>query len=145
MLRRKDGQSIVEYAILLGVVIAALLIMQLFIKRSYQGNLKDSADKMGDQFSASGTTTSQDRDMTTNQTIIEGVATSSTIDTYRPAQLTEKAEDVVGGGVYSYSKRKGGKSTTTMQSKTDSAGAEKTRASDFTKDKVADFTFPADD
>ena len=107
MSRRNTGQSIVEYAILLGVVITALLIMQLFIKRSYQGGLKESADKIGEQFSASGTTTKQNRAMTSDQNIVEGVATTATINTFKPTALTENAQDALGSGVYSYSQRTG--------------------------------------
>ena len=142
MSRRNTGQSIVEYAILLGVVITALLIMQLLIKRSYQGGLKESADKIGEQFSASGTTTKQNRAMTSDQNIVEGVATTATINTFKPTALTENAQDALGSGVYSYSQRTGGKSTMTTQSKTDSAAAEKTRSAEFQKDEVTDFTSP---
>jgi hypothetical protein len=142
MLRRNTGQSIVEYAILLGVVIAALLIMQIFIKRSYQGGLKESADKIGEQFSASGTTTHQARTMVGDQSIVEGVATDSTINTFKPAALQENAQDALASGVYSYSQRTGGKSTMTTQSKTDAAAAEKSRSAEFVTTEVADFTSP---
>lgn len=142
MLRRNTGQSIVEYAILLGVVIAALLIMQMFIKRSYQGGLKESADKIGEQFSAGGTTIKQARTMSSDQKIVEGVATDTTINTFKPSTLDENAQDALGSDVYSYSQRTGGKSTMTTQSKTDSAAAEKTRASEFDTTEVTDFTSP---
>ncbi|MFA5005721.1 MAG: hypothetical protein WC561_06335 [Candidatus Omnitrophota bacterium] len=142
MLRRNTGQSIVEYAILLGVVIAALLIMQMFIKRSYQGGLKESADKIGEQFSAGGTTIKQKRTMSSDQNIVEGVATDTTINSFKPSALDENAQDALGSDVYSYSQRTGGKSTMTTQSKTDSAAAEKTRASDFNTTEVTDFTSP---
>lgn len=137
---KRSGQSIVEYAILLGVVIAALLIMQMFIKRSYQGNLKDSADKMGDQFSASGTTTSQERKMTAgdDQEIVEGVATSPLINKVLPTGLDD-AKDAVKDNVYSYSQRTGGESTSTVQSATDSSAAEITRAKEF-QDEFANST-----
>ena len=142
MSRRNTGQSIVEYAILLGVVIAALLIMQMFMKRSISGNLKESADKIGEQFSASGTTIKQKRTMSSDQNIVEGVATDTTINTFKPSTLQENAKDALGSDVYSYSERSGGKSTMTTQSKTDSAAAEKTRADDFSTDEVTDFTSP---
>ena len=139
MLRRNTGQSIVEYAILLGVIIAALLIMQMFIKRSYQGGLKESADKMGEQFSAGGTTISQKRTMSSNQEIVEGVATDAKINTFKPAGLAD-AENALSQKVYSYSQRTGGKSTMTTQSKTDAAAAEKTRGNEFQTDEVTNYT-----
>ena len=144
MLKRNTGQSILEYAILLGVIIAALLIMQVFVKRSYQGSLKESADKMGEQFAAGGTTTKQVRKMTTDQNILEGVATTDTIDTFKPADLDESALDAVSEGVYSYNQRTGGKSTVTVQSKTDSAAQEKTRVSEYQTDEVDDFESPTE-
>ena len=49
MLNRK-GQSTVEYALIIAVVIAGLLLMQHYIKRGYAGKLKSSADDMGEQF-----------------------------------------------------------------------------------------------
>ncbi len=36
---------------LAGVVVAALLVMQVFIKRAYQGRLKQEASSLGDQYS----------------------------------------------------------------------------------------------
>ncbi|MEW6008964.1 MAG: hypothetical protein AB1629_04940 [Candidatus Omnitrophota bacterium] len=47
--KNSKGQSLTEYAIVLGIVAAALLSMQPFIKRSIQGILKDSADAFGNQ------------------------------------------------------------------------------------------------
>ena len=116
--------------------------MQMFIKRSYQGGLKESGDKIGEQFAAGGTTIQQDRVMTSDQNIVEGVATTATINTFKPDTLAEDAQNAVGEGVYSYNQRTGGKSTTTVQSKTDSAALEKARAADFQKNTVDDFTSP---
>jgi hypothetical protein len=104
--------------------------------------LKESADKIGEQFSASGTTIKQKRTMSTDQKIVEGVATDSTINAFKPSALDESAQDALSSSVYSYSQRTGGKSTMTTQSKTDSAAAEKTRANEFTSTEVSDFTSP---
>jgi len=115
------GQSIVEYAILLGVVIAALLIMQMFIKRGYQGGLKDAADKMGDQFSANETTILQKRTMTAgdNQTIISEAGTNAAkINKFLP---DSGAVGTVAKGVYSMQKREGGNTTSTIKTNTSAA------------------------
>ena len=45
------GQSTVEYAVLGVVVIAALLAMQVYMKRGVQGKLHDASDQVGEQFS----------------------------------------------------------------------------------------------
>jgi uncharacterized protein (UPF0333 family) len=66
---RKKGQSTLEYAILIIIIIGALLSIQVYIKRGVQGRLKGAADDIGDQFSNGNTnvikkmiTTSQSRD-----------------------------------------------------------------------------------
>jgi len=44
MLRRIRGQSTAEYAIVIGLVIAAAVGMQVYVKRSLQGKIKDAVD-----------------------------------------------------------------------------------------------------
>jgi hypothetical protein len=39
-----------EYAILFCVVLSALMIMQVYVKRAYQGRLKQEADSLGPQY-----------------------------------------------------------------------------------------------
>jgi Flp pilus assembly pilin Flp len=46
---RYRAQSMVEYALLLGVVSAALIAMQFYMKRGIQGAVKVSADQLGPQ------------------------------------------------------------------------------------------------
>ena len=49
--KRQKGQSTLEYAILIIIIIGALLSIQVYIKRGIQGRLKSAADDIGDQFS----------------------------------------------------------------------------------------------
>lgn len=77
--RRKKGQSTLEYAILIIIIIGALLSIQVYIKRGVQGRLKGAADDIGDQFSNGNTnvikkmiTSSQTRD-----TFVSGVTDST--------------------------------------------------------------------
>ncbi|MDD5500964.1 MAG: hypothetical protein PHH57_04680 [Candidatus Omnitrophica bacterium] len=45
MLRRlSKGQSTAEYAIVIGLVIAAAVAMQVYVKRGLQGKIKDAVD-----------------------------------------------------------------------------------------------------
>jgi len=67
--RRQKGQSTLEYAILIIIIIGALLSIQVYIKRGIQGRLKSATDDIGDQFSPGNTnvlrtmtTTSQSKD-----------------------------------------------------------------------------------
>ena len=50
-LNQKRGQSTLEYAVLIIVIVGALLTIQVYIKRGVQGRLKSAADDIGDQYS----------------------------------------------------------------------------------------------
>ncbi len=52
----KKGQSLFEYSILFALILSALLIMQFYIQRGYQGRLKAEADSVGQQYSPGHTT-----------------------------------------------------------------------------------------
>jgi hypothetical protein len=52
---RMKGQSTLEYAILIIIIIGALLTIQTYIKRGVQGRLKGSADDIGEQYSSGNT------------------------------------------------------------------------------------------
>ena len=54
-LNKRKGQSTLEYAVLIVIVIAALLAMNQYIKRGIQGRLKSATDDVGDQFSSGNT------------------------------------------------------------------------------------------
>lgn len=49
-LRRQLAQSLLEYSVLLALIMSALLVMQVYIKRAYQGRLKQEADSVGQQY-----------------------------------------------------------------------------------------------
>ena len=49
MFNRK-GQSTLEYALIIAVVVAGLLLMQHYVKRGYAGRLKSASDEMGEQY-----------------------------------------------------------------------------------------------
>ena len=138
MLRRNNGQSIVEYAVLLGVVIAALLIMQMFIKRGYQGGLKESADKFGEQFSAGGTTIHQLRTMEGDQYITEEVGTDATINNFASGAGMPDAAGTIAKGAVSLNARSGATQVAETQSRTDAAAVERTRTGEYQNTTVAD-------
>lgn len=54
----RTGQSVVEYAWLLAVFIAALLAIQTYCQRALMGRLRASADSVGDQYAPKRTTSS---------------------------------------------------------------------------------------
>jgi len=51
----KRAQSTLEYAILIVIILAALLSIQVYLKRGIQGRFKSSTDDIGDQFSPGNT------------------------------------------------------------------------------------------
>jgi len=53
--KRQKGQSTLEYAILIIIIIGALLSIQVYIKRGIQGRLKSATDDIGTQFSVGNT------------------------------------------------------------------------------------------
>jgi uncharacterized protein (UPF0333 family) len=54
-LNQKKGQSTLEYAVLIVVIIGALLTIQVYIKRGIQGRLRQASDDIGDQYSPGNT------------------------------------------------------------------------------------------
>ena len=54
-LKNRSGQSALEYAVLVVIIIGALLSIQFYLKRGIQGRLKSSADDIGDQYSVGNT------------------------------------------------------------------------------------------
>ena len=73
----KKSQTVLEYAVLFSVVIAALLIMQVFIKRAYQGRLKKEADSVGQQYEMGKTTSESVTETTTSRETYTGGQTSA--------------------------------------------------------------------
>ncbi len=66
----KKGQSTLEYAILILIVIVALLAMQTYLKRGIQGRMRESSENIGQAYSPG---------YTTSEFVTE--ATSSTTET----------------------------------------------------------------
>ena len=54
-LATRRGQSTLEYAVLIAVVIGALVSMQIYLKRGTQGKLRSAGDQVGEQFNPYGT------------------------------------------------------------------------------------------
>ena len=55
-MRLRRGQSVLEYVVLMIIVIAALLTMQVYMKRGVQGRWKTAVDDLGDQYNPNTTT-----------------------------------------------------------------------------------------
>ena len=44
MLRHRKAQSTAEYVIVLGLIVAAVIAMQTYVKRGLQGRIRDAVD-----------------------------------------------------------------------------------------------------
>lgn len=68
----RRGQSVFEMSLLLVLIVAALIAMQVYLKRSIQGRLRSNADNIGEQYDPTKTTS----DFLTNH--ISNVTTTTT-------------------------------------------------------------------
>jgi uncharacterized protein (UPF0333 family) len=77
----RKGQSTLEYVILLGFVVAALIAMGIYIKRGMQGKLRESSDQIGEQYSAAHTVSNftTTNDMNQKETVKSGGVTHTDI------------------------------------------------------------------
>ena len=66
ILSSRAGQSTLEYAVLIAVVVSALIAMQIYMKRGVQGKLRDATDQVGEQFRPAGTDTFWDYNTVSN-------------------------------------------------------------------------------
>jgi hypothetical protein len=64
----KKAQSTLEFAVVIVCTIAALLAMQVYIKRSMQGRLRASADSIGEQYAPGNTVLNSTYNLNTNTT-----------------------------------------------------------------------------
>ena len=77
--KKINGQSTLEYVVMIAVVVGALLFIGIYVHRAMQGKLHDSADQIGEQYEA-GTTKSFYR-ISYNQDQTETQLSSGHIDT----------------------------------------------------------------
>ena len=56
MLRKIKGQSTLEYAMIIAVVVGALFAIQIYMRRGVQGKLREATDDIGGQYSAGNVT-----------------------------------------------------------------------------------------
>lgn len=87
MFNRK-GQSTVEYALVIAVVVAGLLLMQHYVKRGYAGRLKSAADEMGEQYDP--TAYSANFAINRQSNITQSVQNEITATTHRADELNTR-------------------------------------------------------
>lgn len=87
-LPKLKAQSILEYSIAVGCVVAALIAMQIYIKRGIEGRLKQTADEIGEQYAPENITTDITNTLTSTQ--IDESETEALTYTY-PADYPDPA------------------------------------------------------
>ncbi len=99
MLRHANrrAQSTAEYVIVLGLIVAAVVAMQTYIKRGFQGRIKDAVDYAGSDGQGSGAV-----QFTGQQ--YEPYYLGSTFSTTRNA---EETEELATGGAVSRTTKEG--------------------------------------
>ncbi len=80
--KRQKGQSTLEYAILIVIIIGALMTIQLYIRRGIQGRLKSATDDIGIQFTPGNTKVNWEREThgKTSETFKAGVTKSMLLE-----------------------------------------------------------------
>lgn len=91
MLNIKRGQSVLEYAILMVIIIAALLTLQTYIKRGIQGRLKSATDDIGSQYTTADSANFIKR-VTSNSYTREGTTGGVTQTNLRQDTVTNSYE-----------------------------------------------------
>lgn len=89
------GQSTLEYAILIIIVIGALLSIQVYIKRGVQGRLKSSADDIGEQYSPGNTNYTSTTRVTSDTAETFKYGVSKTTLNNPETTTTEKNQQIV--------------------------------------------------
>lgn len=68
-MHRIKAQSTLEYAMVVVCIAGALIAMQIYVKRSIQGRIRNAADEVGEQYSAKTTTSTINQAFISSTTI----------------------------------------------------------------------------
>ncbi len=81
-LNQRRGQTTLEYAVLIVVIIGALISIQVYMKRGVQGRLKQATDDIGSQYSEGNTNSIKTviRNSHTQETFNAGTSSSRMLD-----------------------------------------------------------------
>lgn len=98
-----SSQSVLEYVVLLCVILSSLLIMQVYVKRAYQGRLKQEADTLGQQYAPTHTISSIETITNTSSVSFTGGETSNANLNFNLEDLVPDAVAVPDGMTVSFS------------------------------------------
>jgi len=93
MFMKKRGQSTLEYALIVAVVVVALIAIVSYMGRSMKGRLKSSSDEIGRQFDpADGWQTGWQTQGSSGPTVTQETRDTTTGDTTSNTQQAEVIE-----------------------------------------------------
>ncbi|MDI6758180.1 MAG: hypothetical protein QMD94_00670 [Candidatus Omnitrophota bacterium] len=85
------SQSTMEYALLLGIIAAAIVGMQIYIKRGIQGRIRDLANQISEDQYEAGTTNSSSTTTQKGGTTYEYI--NGKTKSYQNETVTRKSEE----------------------------------------------------
>lgn len=142
LFRSRRAQSMLEYAILLAIVIAAFLLVQTIVKRALTGGSNEAAERMGNQYSISGTTIKDSRTQQGDYHIKEETGTFAA-GPLSQLGVVGPAAGVIDKGAHQYIERNGQNFTSETKIQTEGAKEEKWRWADIQAGPaVADYDMP---
>ena len=90
---RCNGQSTIEFALLIAVVVAAFVAIQFYLRNALEGRLRQSGDQIGSQWDArQGEYTNITNSSSTRHEVVlpEGTTTSTIMDEKQTRDIDEK-------------------------------------------------------
>ncbi len=92
-IKNRKGQSVLEAAIVISCIAAALIAMQIYLKRGAEGRLRALADDLGSQYDPKGTVniteTLSNYSSTTTTTVDDATADATTQTSTSSSSSTE--------------------------------------------------------
>ena len=94
----KRGQSTLEYGVVIAVIVAGLIAMQTYVKRGFQGRLRQASDDLGEQFSPGITTATRSSsvELVSEETVTGGdkPTTTSAINQSQTSNVVENVAEM---------------------------------------------------
>jgi hypothetical protein len=95
--QRAKGQTVMEFALLFFVAVAAMLSMSVYVKRALQGSWRGNADTLSAQYDAKGTTSHlQSQRDSVQYTVTDSVDNGDVIVTTTETDVVDDSFDRTG-------------------------------------------------
>lgn len=96
-IKNARAQTSLEYAVIIACIVAALLAMQVYVKRGIAGKLRSAADDIGQQYDPGNTTGDMTIELTSNVTTeVETIEENGTLQTSTTVTTNSEVEERYG-------------------------------------------------